>query len=884
VHSIVPIIRYIYANSLSDVTYLDHAGATLYADSLIHRISEDMRSNLFGNPHSASPSSELSTQRVEDVRSKVLRFFKADPEDFDLVFVANATAAIKIVVDAFRDAGPPGLWYGYHKDSHTSLVGIRQVAAQSRCFVSDKDVEDWLDEEYVTQPDTQPVTQPGESFTASLSLFAYPAQSNMNGHRLPMDWAGRVRKSFYAEHQKIYTLLDAAAYAMTAQLDLSDVQSAPDFIALSFQKIFGFPDLGALIVRKAAGDVLRQRRYFGGGTVDMVTVMNNPWHAKKTQTLHEQLEDGTLPFHSIIALDSALSVHAELYGSMENISRHTCALALNLYTRLAHLRHANGQAVSEMYKDPDSQYGNVKTQGPTIAFNLRNAQGGWIGKSDVERFAIARNIHLRTGGVCNPGGIATFCKLAYWEMRRNYTEGMRWDDDLDILGGKPTGVVRVSLGAMSSQEDVDRFISFVEDMFVETEEIVIPAPITLQVSPVDRKFTIENLQIFPVLGCSGWQVPEQTSWPFGKTGLAWDGEWCVVPQDGRLPLDPEFHLRMSNIRPYLDIKKGILRLVAPTVVPDITYSYTETASDVSDLTTEYEELTISLWESPPSADRPSESEHRSADPYHSADFFTRVLGVASTLARSQDYRKFAKALEQDHAYSGLERSFLNGSLQPIDRSITIAGPTQRKSYANLTLSQPRRWQHAQHIRIGQHSFQILDAKAGTPADMKRLLYIPNPYDHSLSSQYPTIAAGDQVHILSAENGTSDLDLRARILPTNIQAYTCPFWNCRKEFAFPEDLAWHMHDHGTKSRSRTPDGITAMTRVTSTKTRDIKAKVVEFEVDPMQMISKRISVAVATEPETLARSASTSGNMRKKGKNDHAIRSKLKTMFIRQYDE
>ena len=77
-------------------------------------------------------------------------------------------------------------------------------------------------------------------------LFAYPAQSNMNGHRTPLSWSSRIRES---TNEKIYILLDAAAYAMTAQLDLGDEETAPDFVALSFYKIFGFPDLGALIVR-----------------------------------------------------------------------------------------------------------------------------------------------------------------------------------------------------------------------------------------------------------------------------------------------------------------------------------------------------------------------------------------------------------------------------------------------------------------------------------------------------------------------------------------------------------------------------------------------------------------------------------------------------------
>jgi molybdenum cofactor sulfurtransferase len=180
----------------------------------------------------------------------------------------------------------------------------------------------------------------------------------MNGHRLPLSWPGQIRQKIEqgtTPRRRIYTLLDAAAYVMTAQLDLSNEKTAPDFTALSFYKIFGFPDLGALIVRKAAGDVLLRRRVFGGGTVDMVTVMKDPWHAKKGQDLYEALEDGTLPFHQIVALGHALNVHAAIFGTVTNISEHTCALAASTFSRMQALRHVNGRPMCKIYKDEGSQ-------------------------------------------------------------------------------------------------------------------------------------------------------------------------------------------------------------------------------------------------------------------------------------------------------------------------------------------------------------------------------------------------------------------------------------------------------------------------------------------------------------------------------------------------
>lgn len=404
--------------------YLDHSGATIYAKSLIDAFTEQMSSNLYGNPHSANRPAERSGRVVDDVRARTLQFLGADSEHFDLVFVANATAGIKLVADGFRDLAENtrsgDFWYGYHKDSHTSLVGIRELThGHSHCFESDAEVGRWLEdpEKQLMQAETRghQVFPPHNS----LGLFAYPAQSNMTGRRLPLSWPGQTRSS--PALQGIYTLLDCAALAMTSPLDkvFSDPDTAPDFTCVSLYKIFGFPDLGALIVRKDSGHVLTLRKYFGGGTVTMVSVLGGSWHKIKgrdaasspstpgvrqdhsghSYQIHDGLEDGTLPFHSILALGEAIDVHTRLYGSMDNISRHTTNLSLQLYKRLRSLVHANGRPLCHIYtEDGGSGFGDPMKQGATIAFNLLDSRGYYIPYSDVERILNDNGVFLRSGG------------------------------------------------------------------------------------------------------------------------------------------------------------------------------------------------------------------------------------------------------------------------------------------------------------------------------------------------------------------------------------------------------------------------------------------------------------------------------------------------------
>lgn len=425
-----------------DTIYLDHAGATPYMASIIHEHSKDLTGNLFSNPHSRSPSSVATTNRISSIRRRILEFFNANPDLFDVIFVANATAGIKLIADGFC-GHCNGFRYRYLRDSHTSLIGVNGLAQESECL-SENEAQEWLNTE-------NPMAEEGTP-----GLFAYPAQSNFNGRRFPLDWVMQVRQN----HPGWYTLLDAASYLTTTPLDYSDVTAAPDFTVFSIYKIFGYPDLGAIIVRRDAGHILLQRRYFGGGTRAAITP--NSFHAARKE-LHEALEDGTLPFHTILALDAAFNNHTRVFGSHANVSHHAALVSRLTHTLLSSLRHYNGQRVCEMYSALD--------YGPIITFNLLSPNGSPVGFASFEKLSSLRNIALRTGGMCNPGGVQQYLSLQDWEVERNYRSGKVCGDDIDVVEGKSTGVIRVSFGACSTVEEVRGFVDFIREFYVEKEGI-----------------------------------------------------------------------------------------------------------------------------------------------------------------------------------------------------------------------------------------------------------------------------------------------------------------------------------------------------------------------------------------------------------------------------
>ncbi|KAK2513486.1 hypothetical protein Q9233_015538 [Columba guinea] len=53
---------------LRGITYLDHAGSTLFPESLLKAFTDDLRNNIYGNPHSQNISSKLTYDTIEHVR------------------------------------------------------------------------------------------------------------------------------------------------------------------------------------------------------------------------------------------------------------------------------------------------------------------------------------------------------------------------------------------------------------------------------------------------------------------------------------------------------------------------------------------------------------------------------------------------------------------------------------------------------------------------------------------------------------------------------------------------------------------------------------------------------------------------------------------------
>jgi len=152
------------------LVYVDYTGGGLYADSQIRNHMDMLRNGVFGNPHSANPSSEATTRLVESARAYVLKFFNASPDEYVAIFTANATGALKLVGEAYPFQ--PGGRYLLTFDNHNSVNGIREYARTKGAEVT------YLP---VVPPDLRVDEDRLDGALAATAsgpkLFAYPAQS-----------------------------------------------------------------------------------------------------------------------------------------------------------------------------------------------------------------------------------------------------------------------------------------------------------------------------------------------------------------------------------------------------------------------------------------------------------------------------------------------------------------------------------------------------------------------------------------------------------------------------------------------------------------------------------------------------------------------------------
>ena len=422
-------------------TYLDYTGGGLHAASQLREHLALLESRVLGNPHSVNPTSTAMTDLVESARAAVLAHFNAAGR-YTAIFTLNASNALKLVGESFPFA--PGGQLLLTADNHNSVNGLREFAMAKGAAV---------DYAGLTRPALRvdmPALQAQLAAPAGAAprLLAFPAQSNFSGVKHPL--------LLIEEAQAIgwQVLLDAAAYVPTNPLDLQ--QLSPDFVVMSFYKMFGYPTgVGCLLVRNETLPLLK-RPWFGGGTVNFATVQGRMHVLSAGEA---GFEDGTLNYLSIPAVEIGLK-HLQRVG-MDTIQAHVSQLTGELLQQLLALQHGNGRPMVRLYGPA-----HMQQRGGTVTMNFYDPDGHLVDYRRVEELASEQGISLRTGCFCNPGAGEAAEGIEEADLRGGVAEVghqinlPRFLQYLQDNGGKSAGAIRVSLGLASNAADVARFLAF----------------------------------------------------------------------------------------------------------------------------------------------------------------------------------------------------------------------------------------------------------------------------------------------------------------------------------------------------------------------------------------------------------------------------------------
>lgn len=266
-------------------------------------------------------------------------------------------------------------------DNHNSVNGIREYCknkggSYSYCSMNAEDLS--INKENLS-------SQLEAHSDKRNKLFGFPAQSNASGVKHFLSW---IRK---AQDQGWDVLLDAAAFVPASKLDLAIAN--PDFVCLSFYKIFGYlAGLGCLLIKKSKFFKL-QKPWFAGGTVSLVSI-----NCKNHFLVNDfgRFENGTVNYLDIPAISNGLNfINSIQIKNITNRVEEICGL---LIRHLQNLRHDNGLPLIKLYGPK-----NMENRGGTILLNFFDIYGTAVSIS-ICRKKSKRKLDIHQNRLCLQSG------------------------------------------------------------------------------------------------------------------------------------------------------------------------------------------------------------------------------------------------------------------------------------------------------------------------------------------------------------------------------------------------------------------------------------------------------------------------------------------------
>lgn len=476
------------------------------------------------------PPHHHDSTTLDRARAAVRTFLDDPHNDYHIVFTSGATAAFDLLANRLPWSSNSALYLHHHV--HNAVLGIRNVACVRHAAAfhsfSTHELDHHLSEPSIPLTTVPPLDVP--SNTPPFALLAFPAECNLTGTLYPLSWASRAKRTGFLHHSasSVITLVDTAKRLASAPFSL---RANPDVDALIFSLYklsASYTGLAALLIRR---DSLLERllqstaatSYFGGGSgLQAVTPFSLTLYAPSND-LTAMLQFGTPNQQALYHLPSQL---AHFPGMKFSVMHNTCVSIARRFEAL--LLEAFGDDVTVHFDG----FFSKPVRSATTALSLR-ARGTLIPPVELATILSLNGIFVRAGAMCNIGGTASILGLSDTDVQMLFANGHRCHLPQATLDGRPVGLVRVSFGWASLEDDAVTIVDVLKKHVGYTGR-----RLNVEMKSKEMKAIVQALFVYPVTGCGGRRV--STAIGIHEAGLLGDRAWVI-----RDALSGEL-LRVSN--------------------------------------------------------------------------------------------------------------------------------------------------------------------------------------------------------------------------------------------------------------------------------------------------------------------------------------------------
>ncbi len=415
--------------------HLDGAASPLASKVALQSITELLPH--YSNTHSrVHASAQISTEAFHWAHDKVLEFLAANEEEFTAVFAGSgSTAAINRVARGLRHFRP---------DRPIVLVSAMEHHANDLPHRHDDNDVHYLpltgEGARAGSIDLQALENLLKEHKGKVNYITLSAVSNVTGIINPVDEICEL-----AHRHDTLVVVDAAQAVAHQKIEISKPSKMKeiDFLIFSGHKIYCPTAPGVLIARKSLLAAM-QGQDLGGGAVNDVSYFNY-----ELADLPDREQAGTPNIVGAIALGRVLE-SLQNYGR-QRIETHAIEL-------LSYLQN-------ELLKVPGcTVYGDqTAPRIGALAFNLDGIDHGLLGAILNDYYAIA----VRNECFCAHPYVSSMLKEALWQLN---LDGIRPEQQQAFINSK-RGMVRASLSAYNSAEDVDRLVGALRDIQARIGEL-----------------------------------------------------------------------------------------------------------------------------------------------------------------------------------------------------------------------------------------------------------------------------------------------------------------------------------------------------------------------------------------------------------------------------